>query len=167
MFVIDEYVIHMTGGICQIKDITPLDIAGADKDKKYYLLMPVRDNGSKVYVPVDNDSAMRKIITKEEANALIDSIPSIAEMEIENDKMREMKYKEAIKSCDLYALVGVLKNLHSRRSERIQAGKKSTATDDKYIKIAEENLNSELAFVLGRDKKEMQHFITEMIHDID
>ena len=35
MFKIDEYVVHMTGGICQIKDITSLAISGADKDFRF------------------------------------------------------------------------------------------------------------------------------------
>lgn len=163
MFEINEYVIHITGGICQIKDICLLDIPGADKNRKYYCLMPVRENGSKVYVPIDNDSAMRKIITPDEARELLDEIPSIDEMEIDNEKFRETKYKEVIKSCDLRQLVSVIKNLHSRKYKRIVEGKKSTATDDKYSKIAEENLYSELAFVLGRDKKEVQNVILGQI----
>jgi len=160
MFEINEYVIHMTGGICQVKDICQLQIPGADKNRKYYCLMPVSKSGSKVFVPTDNDSAMRKIITADEARELIDEIPSIDEMEIDNDKFREMRYKEVIKSCDLRMLVSVIKNLHNRRYQRIVAGKKTTATDEKYSKIAEENLYSELAFVLGRDRKEMENMIS-------
>lgn len=159
MFEINEYVTHISGGICQILDITPLSIPGADKNRKYYVLQPIRGNGSKVFVPVDNDSAMRKIVTEDEALRLIDEIPNIKEMTIDNEKLRETIYREAIKSCDLRNLVSVLKNLYVRRTKRIEEGKKTTATDDKYFKIAEENLYSELAFVLGRDKKEMRECV--------
>lgn len=163
MFELNEYVTHISGGICQIKEITTLSIPGADKNRKYYVLMPVRGNGSTVYVPVDNDAAMRKIVTEDEALRLIDEIPGIEEMTIENEKLRETTYREAIKSCDLRNLVSVLKNLYVRRTKRIEEGKKTTATDDKYFKIAEDNLYSELAFVLGRDKKEMRDFIFQRI----
>ncbi len=159
MFELNEYVTHISGGICQILDITPLSIPGADKNRKYYVLQPIRGNGSKVFVPVDNDSAMRKIVTEDEALRLIDEIPNIKEMTIDNEKLRETIYREAIKSCDLRSLVSVLKNLYVRRTKRIEEGKKTTATDDKYFKIAEENLYSELAFVLGRDKKEMRECV--------
>lgn len=163
MFELNEYVTHISGGICQIKEITVLNIPGADKNRTYYVLMPVRGNGSTVFVPTDNDTAMRKIITEDEALKLIDEIPCIEEMTIENEKLRETTYREVIKSCDLRSLVSVLKNLYVRRNKRIEAGKKTTATDDKYFKIAEDNLYSELAFVLGRDKKEMRECIFERI----
>ena len=163
MFQIDEFVIHTTGGICQVKDIAPLTIPGADKNRNYYLLVPVKEKGSKVFVPTDNPSAIRPVITSDEAWSLIDEIPSIEETAIDNDKLREAKYKEVIKSCDLHELVGVIKNLYTRRLQRIEAGKKTTATDDKYFKIAEENLYSELAFALGKEKSEMQSIIANRI----
>lgn len=163
MYNIDEYVIHITGGICRIEDITSLNMSGADKNRTYYLLTPIKAYSSKAYVPTDNDSTIRKIITKEEALSLIDEIPSIPEMEIENEKQRENKYKEVLKSCDLRMLISVMKNLQNRKSKRLAEGKKNTATDDKYYKLAEESLYSELAFVLGKDKSEMQSLVFERI----
>ena len=163
MFQIDEYVIHMTGGICQVREIAPLEIPGADKNRNYYFLAPLKENGSKVFVPVDNDAAIRRIYTSDEAEKLIDEIPTIEELTIDNEKLREARYREVIKSCDLRDLVGVLKNLYFRRCKRLEEGKKSTATDDKYIKIAEENLSSELAFVLGKGKDELKDIVSSRI----
>ena len=117
-------------------------------------------------MPVDNSSAIRKVMTGEEAWKLIDEIPCIEEMQVDNDKLRESMYKEAIRSCDLRELVKVIKNLRSRRAKRLSEGKKTTATDDKYFKIAEDNLYSELAFAIGRQKNEMEQVITERIHSV-
>lgn len=164
MYKINEYVIHTTGGICQIKDIAPLEISGADKEKKYYLLVPVKNKNSKVFVPVGNeDSAMRPIISENEAWVIIDDIPNIGEIVVENEKFRETIYKEAIRSCDPRELVKIGKSLFSRRQQRIQEGKKTTATDDKYYKLAEDNLYSELAFVLGKQKEEIPDIISARI----
>ncbi len=163
MFHIDEYVMHVTGGICQVKGISPLEISGADKNRNYYLLVPIRDLTGKVYVPVDNDVAVRKVITDSEARELIEEIPTIEEIDIDNDKLREARYKEAIKGCDPKDLVKVLKNLNSRRNKRMREGKKTTATDDKYFKIAEDNLLNELAFVLGKEKSEMRTVVHTII----
>jgi len=167
MFAIDEFVIHTTGGICQVKKIAPLEIPGADKDRNYYFLSPVKTNASKVFVPVDNDGAMRKVMTDKEAWELIDEIPAIEEMKVDNEKLRETMYKEAIKSCDCRELVKVIKNLQTRRNKRLEEGKKTTATDDKYIKIAEDNLYSELAFAIGKNKNEMQDIISGRIAEGD
>lgn len=167
MFSIDEFVIHTTGGICQVKNIAPLDMPGADQNRPYYFLMPIKTNGSKVFVPVDNDKAIRKVLTDDQAWELIDEIPEIEELVIDNEKLRETKYKEAIKSCDLRELVSVLKNLHSRREKRIAEGKKTTATDDKYLKIAEENLNSELAFATGKDRQDIETILIQRFEGAD
>lgn len=160
MFEVNEFVIHTTGGICKVTDIAPLDMPGADKNRKYYFLIPIKERGSKVFVPVDNPAAIRKVMTDEEAWELIDEIPGIEEMQVENDKMREAKYKEAIKSCDCRELIKIIKNLYSRKLERLKEGKKTTATDDKYFKIAEDNLFSELAFATGRSKEDILEAIS-------
>lgn len=163
MFQIDEYVVHLTGGICRVKDIAPLEMSGADKSRNYYFLVPLKNQSSKVYVPVDNDSAIRRIYSHDEAQTLLDDIPAIKETIIENDKMRENIYKEVIKSNDLRELVGILKNLYSRRQRRINEGKKVTATDEKYYKIAEENLLSELSFALGEERASLKEKVINCI----
>ncbi len=163
MFEVNEFVIHTTGGICKVTDIAPLDMPGADKSRKYYFLVPIKERGSKVFVPVDNPAAIRKVMTDEEAWELIDEIPGIEEMQVENDKMREAKYKEAIKSCDCRELIKIIKNLYTRKEERLKEGKKTTATDDKYFKIAEDNLFSELAFAIGKAKEDMPGVIASRI----
>lgn len=166
MFQIDDYVIHITSGICQVTKIAPLEISGADRNRDYYYLVPLNSKGSKVFVPVDNDSAIRSVITSDEAQKLISDIPSIEELIIDNEKLREARYKEVIKSCDLRDLVGVIKNLSVRRMKRLEEGKKSTATDDKYFKIAEENLFSELAFALGKEKAELKEIVSTTLLNV-
>ena len=42
-------------------------------------------------------------------------------------------------------------------------GKKSTAVDERYLKMAVNNFHAELAFALGRDKSEMDSIIEEML----
>lgn len=163
MFHVNDFVVHPTGGICRVEKIAPLEIPGADKNRDYYFLIPIREKGGKVFVPIDNDSTIRGVMTSDEAWELIDEIPSIEELSVETDKQRELRYKEAIKSLDCRELVKIIKNLTSRRTKRLMEGKKTTATDDKYIKIAEENLYSELAFAIGKERCEMESVISERI----
>lgn len=163
MINVNEFVVHATGGICQVQRIAPLDMPGADKNRDYYFLVPLKERGSRVFVPVDNSAAIRRVMTDKEAWELIEAIPDIEEMQVENDKLREAAYKEAIKSCDLRELIKIIKNLYTRRNKRLEEGKKTTATDDKYFKIAEENLCSELAFALGKDRIETHELISGRI----
>ena len=50
-----------------------------------------------------------------------------------------------------------------RRSKRLEQGKKNTAVDDRYFKLAQNNLYSELGFALHRDTDEVDELIKESI----
>lgn len=151
-------------GVCHIDDITHLDMAGIDKDKLYYVMTPIDGKGSTLYVSVDTASdSIRAAMTKGEAENVIDSIPSIEEAWVENDKLREQCYKDAVRSGSPEALIGIIKTIYSRKKMREDQGKKNTAVDERYFKQAEELLYAEIAFALGKDKKEICDSITEMI----
>ena len=47
--------------------------------------------------------------------------------------------------------------------ERADVGKKSTAVDDRYFKLVENQLHEELAFALGKEKNEIKQVIQEYI----
>ena len=110
MFQIGEYIVYGRSGICQIEDITHLKIAGADEKRLYYVLVPLNIKGNRVYFPVDKkDANARKVITRQEAMALLDEIPKIQEIGVSNEKLREESYKQALNSCDYRQWVAVLK----------------------------------------------------------
>lgn len=156
MFAVGDYVVYANNGICMVKDITQIDIPGAPSDRMYYLLSPVGTRESTIYSPVDNTKVvMRSILSKDEANELLAGITDIPEMEVVNDKMMELKYKEAIASCDAKNLVSMIKTIYKKQLKRESEGKKITATDERYMKKAEENLLNELAISLGKEKREI------------
>ena len=62
MFEKGDIVLYGTSGICDITDITTVDIPGVDKDRLYYVLS-ARNSKSTIYVATDgNMSKMRKLI---------------------------------------------------------------------------------------------------------
>ncbi|MBQ7954187.1 MAG: CarD family transcriptional regulator [Lachnospiraceae bacterium] len=168
MFEIGEYIIYGTKGVCQVMDITTMNLDGVPKDTKYYILQPWNQSGSRIFVSVDNQKTiMRKILTKEEANALIDKIPEIEEIWVDNDKVREEKYKECIRTCECSELVRIIKTLYLRREERLKAGKKITTTDERYLKSAEEHLYTELSVALDIPVENMEKYITEKVEKVN
>lgn len=158
MFKKGNYVVNANNGICEITDIVTMNISGENKD--YYLLVPIEEKTAKVYIPVDMaDKRIRLAMTNEEAWTFIKSINAIDEAYLENEKEREKIYKEAIASRDPKRLVGIIKTLYLRKQERVEAGKKNTAVDERYFKLAENHLHSELAFSLGVSKQEVSNII--------
>ena len=41
MFEIGEYIVYGTKGVCQVEDISQVDIPGANKDRLYYVLSQI------------------------------------------------------------------------------------------------------------------------------
>lgn len=161
MFNIGQDVICGNKGVCTVEDITTLDISGVDKAKKYYILKPRYVSASTVYVPVDSAAAsMRTIVTKEEAENLICAIPDIPVLDIKNEKLVEQDYKACMKAnrCDEW--VKLIKTIYERKQKRLQAGRKETAVDSKYFKIAEDNLYGELAVALEMERSEVCDYIS-------
>lgn len=162
VFKVGDYIVHGRNGVCKVQDITHIDISGADKDQLYYLLVPMKSEGSKIFYPVDSDKViMRSIVTKKEVEKIVSEIGNIEPMWIDNDRQREAKYKEAISSCDCHQLICIIKTLYQRNSERMAQGKRTTYVDDRYLKEAKDNLHGEFAVALGIDKEEVEEYIQE------
>lgn len=163
MFKAGEYVIKPNTGICRIKEIVTMNLGGGG-EKDYYLLQPINDSRSTLYVTVDADrTKLRLAMSKEEAEIFIREIPNIEAAWIANDKLREQRYKDAFRSNEASDLVAIIKNMHIRGKERMAAGKKTTATDIKYFQQAEEILCSELAFSLDIKIEEVKNVIAQTI----
>lgn len=160
MFEIGEYVVCGNNGVCLIQEITTLSMSGVDKNRKYYILKPVYSAGSTVYVPVDAlQSSMRRILSREEAKMLIESIPQVETMQIKDEKTVEAQYRQCMQSNRCDELVKLLKTLKTRKKNRLEKGHKVTAVDSRYYKLAEDNLCGELAIVLGITRTEAGEFL--------
>ena len=165
VYEIGDYIVKSVNGVCKVEDILYLSMSEADENKLYYLLVPVDDKKEKIYLPTDTaDSSIRKIMTEEEVWKLIDKIPKIEEERIGNEKLCERRYKEAVRSCDPEVLVGIIKMIYLRRKKRVEQGKKSTVVDERYFRLAENSLYSELGFVLHKDKEEICQLIAESVN---
>lgn len=164
MFQKGEYVVSGNKGVCVVDDITTLDISGVDKEREYYILKPVYMAGSTVYVPVDTaDNSMRRVLSREEADKLISEIPEIPLISISNDKLLEQEYRGCMKTNDCAEWIRIIKTIYLRKQKRIEAGRKVTAVDAKYFRLAEDNLYGELAISLQMPRGEIEDYITREI----
>ena len=164
MFEIGEFIVHGTAGVCEVVQIGPLTTFGVDKDKLYYTLSPCYSSGSKVFTPVDSTKVlMRPVISMEEAKNLINNLPDIECLWIKEEKQRENHYKESIKQCDCTEFVRIIKTIYLHKQTRLEQGKKVTAVDDKYFKMAEDRLYGELAIALGMNKDNVKEYIFDSI----
>ena len=162
MFDVGDYVVYGQNGICQVADITHPDISGADINRLYYVLIPEKTKESRLFCPADNNKILlRKVISAEEARAILEDVKSIEPMSISNDRLRDDSYRQVLKNGDLREWVQFIKALVNRKKERELSGKKITATDERFLKIAEDGLCSELAIAIGEEKEKIKDYIVE------
>ena len=120
--------------------------------------------GSVIYTPTDNENVvMRRVISKDTAMNLIDDIPNIDTIKINDNKMREAALHDSVSKCDCRELVKVIKTLYQRKKTREAVGKKQTSVDEKYLNMAENNLYSELSIPLKISRDKIEDFITDRI----
>lgn len=162
MFKSGDYVVNSNNGICKIDGTVTMNTPNGNKE--YYLLIPLNEPSAKIYIPLDSASRrIRYAMNREAAMQLINCIKNINEAYIENEKEREKVNKAAISSCDPQKLVGIIKTLYLRRLEREQSGKRNTVVDERYFKLAENQLHSELSFALQIEKEQVIAMITQSI----
>lgn len=167
MFKVNDVVFYGTTGICKIIGIEDKVISGTSKE--YFVLKPEDGRNATIYLPTGNQSLlekMRRLLTKKEVNALIDSLPNIEPNWIKNDNERKVAYGKILASGDHTALIKMLKALYRHKKEREVNKKPLGMTDDRLMKAAEQLLYDEWQYVLGMGKEDLISYISKRIEPL-
>lgn len=160
MFSVGDKIIYGENGVCTVESIGPLNMSGAPKDKMYYYLSPLTGNGT-YFAPVDSGAYMRPVMSRDEAEALIDAIPGIQPAICTDNRFNHVDafYKELFKQHSCEALVSVVKGLRSRLSDRKAKSSRAEAT----MKRAKDILHGELSVALDIDVRDVEEYIASRL----
>ena len=164
MFQINDVVVYGAQGVCEIVDIEEKKIDGANKS--YFVLKPKSDRGAICYVPTWNEKAiskMRRVMTKADVDALIDSMPAQAPTWIENEAERKDAYKKVLASGNQTAIIAMIQAIYLHKNERESAGKRLHISDERFMKDVEQLLYNEWQYVLNVDKAGLMDYICSRI----
>lgn len=154
-----DAVVYKCRGVYKVEEIGTLDFSFADRKKKYYTLQSIEDSKDKAYVPMDDETNIRRPVSREEALDLIGRLEEIETLGIKNEKCREQEYKNYISGYRPENWVRVLKTLYKRTKMRGSI----TSMDKKYQVLLEHALYSEFAFSLGIPRDEIPQFIQRQV----
>ncbi|MDO4299460.1 MAG: CarD family transcriptional regulator [Lachnospiraceae bacterium] len=164
MYQIGDYIVHEGIGVCEVTDICEMALSGKGTERTYYVLVPYGDKGGRTFTPVDSDKIrMRPVMSRQEINELVGTIPSVDCIQENNDKLRAVKYKEALGAFEAGKLLEIIKTVYLGKQRRIRSGKKVLSGDEKYFQIAEKKLYDEIAFVFSEDTDQVKRWITDEI----
>ena len=113
------------------------------------------------FAPVDSGAFMRPVISREEAEALIDSIPNIEPAICRDNRFNHVDafYKELFRQHSCEALVAIVKGLHLRMSEKKTRSSRAEST----MKRAKDILHGELSIALGMEFTEVEGYIRDRL----
>ena len=108
----NDIVLYGNQGVCKVFDIVEKEMA--NEVNEYYVLKPVNDVHSTVYVPTQNEkltSKMKKILSVEEIYDLINDMPNEKEIWIDDFNERKETYSKILYSGDRKELIRLIKTL--------------------------------------------------------
>lgn len=161
MYQVGDWIFYGNIGACQVTDVSERKIPGVEKEVMYYTLLPLNDSCSISTPALNGKVFMRPLISKDEAQSLIDSIPEIDAEAYHNPVLRQLSehYETVLSSHDCLELVEMTMSIHAKKEQAVKQKKKLGAVDEKFMKRAEDLLFGELAVALGISKVEVPEYI--------
>ena len=160
MFEVGDKIVYGENGVCTVEKIAPLNMQGASAEKLYYHLTPLIGSGT-YSAPVDSAAFMRPVISRDEAENFILTIPGIAPAICTDSRFNHVEafYKELFKQHTNEALVALIKGLRERIGEKKNKSSRAEAT----MKRAREMLHGELSVALGIAYEDVESYIAEKL----
>lgn len=165
MYQVGELIIYGGTGVCEVADIVMGDHVGAsrslDENRLYYVLKPVHETGT-IYVPTDSTNVpTRPVITKEEADRLIDMIPKIKAEAYQDSGMQDLKnhYQTATQTTDCADLIELTMSIYTKKQDAEQQKRKLGQMDERFMKRAEDMLYGEFSVALNLEKDQVPEYI--------
>lgn len=163
MFKIDDYIMYGMTGVCKVVDITSEKFIN-NEQRKYYVLSPIYSNNTIIKTPVDNDKvSMRKIVSKNKVDSLINDLPNMETLWIDDEKIRSVQFKSILKSGKCEELIKLIRSIYFNKEYIKSNGKKLHQADDNIMKEAERLLNEEFAVILSISPDEVTSYISSHI----
>ncbi len=160
MFAVGEYVIYGDSDLCRVEQIGVPQLHAANPvQRDYYFLSPVFYKGM-IYAPIDTPVAMRPVIGREEALALIDGLPALeANPLFTSDRKKLSDHYNALlapHTCEslAHAAKSIYKKYHGAAAT--PRGKLPNATEATIFKKVTELLLQELSVALDEPIEAVQ-----------
>jgi len=154
MYNINDYLVYGKD-VCKVYEIIE------ENDLTYYLLRPEKDQSLKIKIPTTSDK-IRKLISKEDLNSLINKIKDIKIIEADQ-KYIETEYKKLLINPTHEDLISIIKTTYLRNKKRLDNNQKTAEKDTKYLELAEQYLYTEISIVLNISYTDTKNYIIEQL----
>lgn len=165
MFEKGAYLVYGNLGVCRVQDIVTRRFEGLDAAHPYYVLEPLYQGGV-LYVPADNPKIfLRPVISAEEANRLIDTIPTLQGKAFHSRSAQELSahYEQALQTHNCRDLIELTVSIYRKKEGLARQNKKFGRVDEHFMRRAEDTLHGEFAVALGIPKDAVPDYIARRV----
>ena len=165
MFETGQLVVYGTAGVCRVEGTGQLE---PKSPRIYYHLRPLYQDGL-IYAPVDSDKvSIRPVISRAEAEALVDLIPTVQAHACRERTMQLLtqRYQAQLQSGDYRDLLELIMSIYAKKQEAEQQRRRLGMVDERYMRQAERLLHGELAAALGIPFESVPAYIAGRVEQI-
>ncbi|MBE6996777.1 MAG: hypothetical protein E7427_01220 [Ruminococcaceae bacterium] len=143
MFAPGDLIVYGRTGVCRVEAIEQRD------GQAFYRLSPLYQTCA-ISTPVQGKVFMRPVLTRAEAEALIDRIPTVEAPPVECSALRELtgRYQAAITSHEAAEVLALTMSIYAKKQKLLREKRKFGAVDERFLREGEALLFGELAVAL-------------------
>ena len=161
---INDTVFYGTNGVCRISAIEQLSFS--DNPDDYYILRPVYNASSTIFVPLGNPTLcgrIRPVMTEEQMLLLFRRMTEEIPDWIEDNNRRRAVFSDILQDAEPEKVLAVLRCLRSRSETLRRKKKRLHISDEKLFHDAERMLHEEIAYVAGIPMDEVDGYIARHV----
>lgn len=155
-----NYGVH---GICVVEDIRPIKFKSDSCERDYYVLKPVYQENTHIFVPTDSQTLieqMRPILSSAEIDAVISKVKEKGMPWTSDRKQRREQFRAILSRRDERELLQLASCLYLRAAAD---AKGLSATDTQILKQVEEIIEREFSFALNISQQDIGAYIRKKL----
>ena len=159
----NEYISYGTQGICQVEGIRSIRFEGCMEAREYYVLHPIGQIQSRIFVPVDNPrltDRMRPVLSPDEIDQILFHAKEHHLAWVQDRKQRAELFHKILTERKPEALLLLAGCLYQHAQEE---PKGLSSSDAQALKTAEAIIEQEFAFSLHLGPQTVGEYIREKL----
>lgn len=160
---VGTHVLYGKMGVCFVKEITRMSY-GSGSGEEYYVLAPISDARSSIYVPCANEELAAKmcpLLTRDEIDALLAGEDVSVMSWVDDRNERGALYRSITSGNDRRALIRLIRCLCRKKEERLAAGKHLSSMDEVALQECVRLVEEEFSMVLSIPRADVERYVEE------
>lgn len=163
MYEVGEYIVHPGQGVCKVEDIV-------EEPRATYQLLPVgQRHPMKISFPVASESKLRPILTRQQAEDIIEEYPTmpVEEYNGRSNALEEEHFRDEIRHGSCEDSVRIVKTFRRRIAQTRARNKKPPVAYERILKQASRRSLEELAVALDSTPEDVQTMFDKRMEGVE